>query len=224
MTCNISAVAVCCSKASRVSVKSRAFSIAMTACAAKFCSNAICLSVNGRTSLAVNDDRPEQHPLFAQRDSGHRADATEVDQFLVARVDVVRFRPAGRRRPATTCSPCITRPSGLASRPLSGRTGPSCRRHSTKSSVASDCGEVKLLAIKCGEMPVIGLAQPHCPFEHCIEHRREIAGRGVDDLQHLGGRGLLLQCLARLSDQPRILHRDHRLRSRSSAIAQSLCP
>jgi ATP dependent DNA ligase C terminal region len=33
---NTSAVAVCCSSASRVSVSSRAFSIAMTACAAKF--------------------------------------------------------------------------------------------------------------------------------------------------------------------------------------------
>ena len=50
MTCNTSAVAVCCSSASRVSVISRAFSIAMTACAAKFCNSAICLSVNGRTS------------------------------------------------------------------------------------------------------------------------------------------------------------------------------
>src|SRR5262245_21693444 len=30
-------------------------------------------------------------------------------------------------------------------------------------------------------------------FQCCIEHRREIAGRGVDDLQHLGGRCLPLQ-------------------------------
>jgi hypothetical protein len=50
MTCNTSEVAVCCSNASRVSVKSRAFSIAITACAAKFCNNAICLSVNGRSA------------------------------------------------------------------------------------------------------------------------------------------------------------------------------
>ena len=49
-------------------------------------------------------------------------------------------------------------------------------------------------------------------FEHRVEHRRQIAGRGVDDLQYLGGRGLLLQRLALLGDQPRILHRDHRLR------------
>ena len=50
MTCNTSAVAVCCSNASRVSVISRAFSIAITACAAKFSRSAICLSENGRTS------------------------------------------------------------------------------------------------------------------------------------------------------------------------------
>jgi hypothetical protein len=50
MTCNTSAVAVCCSNASRVSVISRAFSIAITACAAKFCRSAICLSVKGFSS------------------------------------------------------------------------------------------------------------------------------------------------------------------------------
>jgi hypothetical protein len=31
--------------------------------------------------------------------------------------------------------------------------------------------------------------------EHRIEYRRKVAGRGVDGLQHLGGRGLLLQRL-----------------------------
>jgi hypothetical protein len=51
MTRNTSAVAVCCSSAVRVSVMRRAFSIAMTACAAKFCSSAICLSENERTSV-----------------------------------------------------------------------------------------------------------------------------------------------------------------------------
>jgi hypothetical protein len=42
MTCNTSAVAVCCSNASRVLVIRCAFSMAMTACAAKFCNSAIC--------------------------------------------------------------------------------------------------------------------------------------------------------------------------------------
>ncbi len=42
-------------------------------------------------------------------------------------------------------------------------------------------------------MPESCVAQPYCLFEHRVEHRREVAGRGIDDLQHLGGRGLLLQ-------------------------------
>ena len=45
-----------------------------------------------------------------------------------------------------------------------------------------------------------------------FEHRGEIAGRGIDDLQYLGGRGLLLQGFARLGQEPRIFHGDDRLR------------
>jgi len=42
------------------------------------------------------------------------------------------------------------------------------------------------------------------------ENSDEVAGRGIDDLQHLGGRGLLLQGLAHFGEEPCILHRDHR--------------
>ena len=45
-----------------------------------------------------------------------------------------------------------------------------------------------------------------------VEHRRKVARRGVDDLQHLSGRRLALQCFARLGDEPGVFHRDHRLR------------
>ena len=55
-------------------------------------------------------------------------------------------------------------------------------------------------------------AETPSPFQHRIEDRSEVSGRGIDDLQDLGGRGLLLQGLARLSQEPRVLHRDHRLR------------
>ena len=75
MTCSTSAVAVCCSNASRVSVMSRAFSIAMTACAAKFCNSAICLSENGRTSLASDAICAEQRVVLAQRHNRAGADA-----------------------------------------------------------------------------------------------------------------------------------------------------
>ena len=56
-----------------------------------------------------------------------------------------------------------------------------------------------------------GFAQPHRLFQHRVEHRRQIAGRSVDNLQHLGGRGLLLQRLLLFGDQPRVFDRDHRL-------------
>src|SRR6516165_11223418 len=47
------------------------------------------------------------------------------------------------------------------------------------------------------------LAQPHSLFDHRVEYWREVAGRGIDDLQYLGSRGLLLQCLARLGQESR---------------------
>ena len=47
ITRRISAVAVCCSKASFVSLNSRTFSIAITAWSAKVCRSAICVSENG---------------------------------------------------------------------------------------------------------------------------------------------------------------------------------
>ena len=37
-----------------------------------------------------------------------------------------------------------------------------------------------------------------CLFQHCVKHRREVTGRGVDDLQDLSGRGLPLQRLVTL--------------------------
>ena len=49
-------------------------------------------------------------------------------------------------------------------------------------------------------------------FQDRVEYWREVAGRGIDDLQYLGGRGLPFQGLARLGQEPRVLHRDHRLR------------
>src|SRR3954453_23738672 len=71
---------------------------------------------------------------------------------------------------------------------------------------------VPTLAVKGLQMAKRGAAQPHRLLEHRVEYRREVAGRGVDDLQHLGGRGLLRQRLARLGQQPRIFNRDDRWR------------
>ena len=45
--------------------------------------------------------------------------------------------------------------------------------------------------------------------DECIEHRLQIEGRAADDLEHVGGGGLLLQqTLAQLVEQPRVLDGD----------------
>jgi hypothetical protein len=41
-----------------------------------------------------------------------------------------------------------------------------------------------------------------------VEHRCEVAGRRIDDLQHLCSRGLPLQRFARLGQEPRVFDRD----------------
>jgi hypothetical protein len=57
---------------------------------------------------------------------------------------------------------------------------------------------MEALAVICPQIAVGRFAQPHRLFEHRVEDRGEVARRAVDDLQYLGGRGLLLQSLARL--------------------------
>ena len=54
----------------------------------------------------------------------------------------------------------------------------------------------------------LGLADARGVLQHRLEHRLQFARRARDDLQHVGGRGLLLQRLAQLVEQPRVLDRD----------------
>ena len=56
-----------------------------------------------------------------------------------------------------------------------------------------------------------GPAQAVRLLQDRVEHWCEVVRRAVDDLQDFGGGGLLLQCLVRLGNQPRVLDRDDRL-------------
>src|SRR6516225_4687052 len=69
----------------------------------------------------------------------------------------------------------------------------------------------KELAIEADKTPKRRLAKPQRLVEHLIKDGLKVAGRRIDDLKDFGGRGLLLQGLARLGQQPRILDRDDRL-------------
>src|SRR6202043_1101503 len=64
-----------------------------------------------------------------------------------------------------------------------------------------------------------GAAQARSSFTEGVEHRLQVEGRAADDLEHVAGRGLVFErffeiagALAQFAEQPRILHRDHRLR------------
>src|SRR5215469_11199296 len=70
---------------------------------------------------------------------------------------------------------------------------------------------VEAFAIEGRQAAITGAAQKHRLFDYRVKHGSEIAGRRIDNLQHLGGRSLLLQGLAGFGDEPRILHRDDRL-------------
>jgi hypothetical protein len=56
----------------------------------------------------------------------------------------------------------------------------------------------KALAVVPPQRPECCFAEPGSLFEHRVEHRREVAGRAVDDLQHLGHRRLSRQSLVAL--------------------------
>ena len=67
----------------------------------------------------------------------------------------------------------------------------------------------------------VRLAQLRRGFDQCIEHRLQIEGRAADDLEHVGGGGLLLQRLAQLVEQPRVLDGDDGLAG--EVLTSSIC-
>ena len=70
------------------------------------------------------------------------------------------------------------------------------------------CDRTEVIAFTDNQGAVRCPAEAVCLLQYRVEHWREVAGRRIDDLQYLGGRGLLLQCLAHLGDGPGILHCD----------------
>src|SRR5215471_11848186 len=52
------------------------------------------------------------------------------------------------------------------------------------------CDGVRGFTVKGVQNTKARITQTDCLFEHRVEHRREVARRGIYDLQHLGGRGL----------------------------------
>jgi len=58
--------------------------------------------------------------------------------------------------------------------------------------------ETKLLAVENRQAAHCGTAKRVRLLQDCVEYRRKVAGRGVDDLQDLGSGGLLSERLVTL--------------------------
>ena len=76
-------------------------------------------------------------------------------------------------------------------------------------------GGHRFVAVAQGEHGVLRAAESQRRRDDGPQYGTDIGRRLRDHAQDIGGRGLLLQGLARLGDQPRILHGDHGLRRES---------
>jgi hypothetical protein len=140
-------------------------------------------------------DRAEQVPIFSQRHDQGCAGATEIDrgaplritipvEFGVLQIDRMDKALAGAElgHEAALASRDRIVPSELGKR----RRHTACANRTELSAVIDDHDAER------------ALAQPHRPFEHRVEHRCEVAGRGINDLQDFRGRGLLVERLIAL--------------------------
>ena len=208
MTCSTSEVAVCCSSdsvSSRVrccsASNSRTFSIAITAWSAKVVDQ-LDLLVGERPHFVARQTRT---PIgVPSRMSGTPStvrkppiplDVEQREIRIGQNVGNVDGLPSSNARPTIVPRPGFSGAVRMTRRKLR-RESRSLRRAGTRhpSGVRMARG--------------VGLAQARRRFDQRVEHRLQIEGRAADDLEHVGGGGLLLQRFAQLVEQARVLDGD----------------
>src|SRR5215469_9589723 len=137
----------------------------------------------------MHDDRPEQRFVFSQRNHYPRADPARVYKLSIGVVCAVDLLLGGVGDPddILAARDAGQRPSGEQVR---GAFPP---HRFNELRVSAQCYGMSLMALDPPNVPVSGLAQADRPCQHRIEDRREVAGRGIDNLQDLGHRGLSRQ-------------------------------
>ena len=205
ITFRISAVAVCRSSASWVSLNSRTFSIAITAWSAKVCSSC---DVAGRRTAGLG-----------ARDADH-ADRLAV-RAAAARTTMLR-KPRAR-----AISRSVGRPVGLACRrscddravadasPPGSRIRQRLRERRRSAASAAGLVGVNAAQVHRRRRTRVDRRDSRRPAgsrsRDRVEHRLHVVGRAGDDLQDLGRRGLPLERLLGLVEQAHVLDRDHGL-------------
>ena len=136
----------------------------------------------------------------------HRPQVVNVDHLLCL-----------RRRGRAAC-PASRRPDHRLAVAYFGK----CRRRAVQRHRA------ERVAFEQEQVAELGLADARRVLQHGIEHRLKLARRAADDLQHLRGRGLLLQRLAQIVgallqfvEQPRVLDGDDGLGG--EVLSSSIC-
>src|SRR5262249_62109719 len=74
--------------------------------------------------------------------------------------------------------------------------------------MAVDRGQAKNITVALEQPRVIPLAQASHRLDKGVKHRLQVESRATDDLEHVGGSGLLLQRLALLVQQSGVLDGD----------------
>src|SRR6185312_2380164 len=154
--------------------------------------------------LAVHTESAEQSVVPAQCDAEQRARAAQIDKGTSRAVAGMILL---RRAHVRDVNKILTARDAH-------ETGRSRHRHR----LVKKLGEGRWYGVSGSHAEVLTianpqgaesrLAQPRRLGEHRLEDRSEIARRTVDDLQYLGRGSLPLERLARLGQEPRILHRD----------------
>src|SRR5262245_1297980 len=202
MTLSTSAVAVCCWSDSRSSVSSRVFSMAMTAWAAKFCTNSICLSVNVPDLLAKDANLASQVIALAHRHGHDRPIVAQFDRGPPLRIVCMRRYVVdlnhllrGGNPPESSIRWWSEKQLAFACIGIGGRR-----------IVQGD--RAKCITFAQPKRAEFGLTYKHRILKHGLKHQLQFTRRAADDLKHVGSGGLLLQGFAQLVQQPSVLDGD----------------
>src|SRR6516165_1576951 len=133
--------------------------------------------------MACGDDLPKENVILAQRGIKHSSGATELD--ALARYRVVKLDDINTMDGALAFDDMPARKIGSWSvAPLHSLDH--CLRKAARRHPA------EFLAVPELQAAVGRITQRVRLLQDCVENRRKVARRRIDNLQDLGGRGLLL--------------------------------
>ena len=200
-----SAVAVCCCSDSRSSLSRRVFSMAIDGLGGEIFDQ-LDLLVGERPDFVpinVDDTNEFRFPQHRNADDRSRTSAIgERDNGLVALA--IGCCGAKVREMRSLLGSCRDRMglSGCGRRSRSRNMLSTCRRR------VSDRNIPKSVALAKRQIAKLRLADARRVLQQRLEHGYQLARRAADDLQHLRGRGLLLQRFAQLVEQAGVLDGD----------------